>query len=282
MAQVILYDEFHGYFLFFRGGYDQQTKKGLDPYEFDTDPVSTYKGFSPTFPIKHGYLIHAHSNEEKLKVGKFFFGESFSIEEKKDYIASGEYMLCFDKNLRTVFYKKGEQAPVRTTRHCKTRNKFYKEWIRPYSDYQVGNIPPCDITGYSFKKGQKYLICNGSTFGCFIDIIPEIVRLPETEKLAHSTELCEYMWNLEPIDLSQSWDYSEEEKAEFRRKFYEIDEQRRKAAEELEERRNTPGFCDVCGKPADYVEDPYQYEMYGTHHMCWLCPDCYHEACMDV
>lgn len=270
-----------GFFLFFRGGYDLEARKGLDPYEFDTDPVSTYRGYSGNFPVKNGYLIHAHTDEERVKVGMFFFGESFSLEPKKDYITSGEWMLCFDKNLRTVFYHKGEPAPVRTTKLCKTRGKFYKEWIRPFHEYQPGFIPPCEISGYSFKKGQDYLVCCGSTFS-YYEIVPEVARREDFQKVLHSTELCEYMWNLEPVDLSESWDYSEDEKAGFREKFREIDEQRRKNAEELEMRKATPGFCDVCGAPAEYVEDPYAYEMYGTHNMVWLCPDCYHDACMDV
>ena len=185
------------------------------------------------------------------------------------------------ETIRTVFYRKGEAAPVRTTKLCKTRGKFYKEWIRPFHEYQPGFIPPCEISGYTFKKGQDYLVCCGSTFS-YYEIVPEVARREDFQKVLHSTELCEYMWNLEPVDLSESWDYSEEEKDGFREKFREIDEQRMKNAEELERMKATPGFCDVCGAPAEYVEDPYAYEMYGTHNMVWLCPDCYHDACMDV
>ena len=281
MAQTILYDASMGFFLFFRGGYDKETKKGLDPYEFDVDPVSTYKGYAPSYPVKHGYMIHAHSSDERFRVGKFFFGESFELESGQDYVASGDYMLCFDKSLRTVFYKKGDLAPERVTKHCKTRNKFYKEWIKPFCEYQLEFIPPCDITGYSFKKGQQYLVCSGSSIN-YYEILPEIARLESFKEVRIRPEISEYLWNLEPIDLSQSWDWSDEEKAEFERKFAEIDEERRKAAEELEERKATPGFCDVCGEPAEYVEDPYDYDMYGEHHMRWLCPTCYHDACMDI
>ena len=272
-----------GFFQFFRGGYDKETKKGIDPYKFDVTPVDTYKGYAGNYPVEHGYMIHAHTEEERLRVGKFFFGDSFELESGQDYVASGDYMLCFDKNLRTVFYKKGDSAPERVTKHCKTRNKFYKEWVKPFCEYQPEFTPPCDITGYSFKKGQRYLVCSGSSFGySYYEILPEIARLESFEEVRLKPEISEYLWNLEPIDLSQSWDRTEEEKADFKRQFASIDEERRKAAEELEERKATPGFCDVCGEPAEYVEDPYYYEMYGEHCMRWLCPACYHDSCMDV
>lgn len=88
---------------------------------------------------------------------------------------------------------------------------------------------------------------------------------------------------MEPINLNQSWDYSEEKK-----KYYlDLKEKERlariKAQEELEERKNTPGYCCECGAAnADYVADPYYEEMYGDIHIKWLCSNCYSDSAMSV
>ena len=60
-------------------------------------------------------------------------------------------------------------------------------------------------------------------------------------------------------------------------------EEVRKERSQLEKQKEHPGFCDHCGRPgADYVINPYFYEMYDEEYYEWMCPECYHEAAMDV
>ena len=60
-------------------------------------------------------------------------------------------------------------------------------------------------------------------------------------------------------------------------------EEVRKERSQLEKQKELPGFCDHCGRPdADYVVNPYYHEMNDEEHYEWLCPECYHEAAMDV
>ena len=42
--------------------------------------------------------------------------------------------------------------------------------------------------------------------------------------------------------------------------------------------------CERCGtdEDVDYVIDPYQQEINDREIWVYLCPDCYHECCMDI
>ena len=44
MKQSVRYNSRLGLFQFYRGGYDPATEHGVDPYDYDVDPVSTAKG----------------------------------------------------------------------------------------------------------------------------------------------------------------------------------------------------------------------------------------------
>ena len=52
--------------------------------------------------------------------------------------------------------------------------------------------------------------------------------------------------------------------------------------------RSLGGFmlkCEDCGKVSEEVEKgvcPYAEEVYDEKEECQLCPDCYHERCMDI
>ena len=115
----------------------------------------------------------------------------------------------------------------------------------------------------------------------------------EYEKLGFSKNTCvrhedwlkrnRTLYELDPIDLNTSWDRTDDEKTSIQEQIEKICTEKRAAAEELERRKRTPGFCSVCGREgAEYVANPYAEEMYGEIHMEWLCSDCYHDAAMDV
>lgn len=43
------------------------------------------------------------------------------------------------------------------------------------------------------------------------------------------------------------------------------------------------GYCEICGKPhADYIDDPYDLEIYNKHNKRWLCRKCAHELWLDT
>lgn len=43
------------------------------------------------------------------------------------------------------------------------------------------------------------------------------------------------------------------------------------------------GKCEDCqGYGAEYVRDPYSYELYGEENMMWLCPGCHDDRCESI
>ena len=134
-----------------------------------------------------------------------------------------------------------------------------------------------DIDGWEFKKGSKYVIC--SSFHFLQDLkymlIPEyfVGELDELygQSYYHSTWLrcCEILYNVDPIDLNESWDWTDEEKAAIAEAKRLAEEEEERKRQELEERKNTPGYCRLCGAPdAEYI--PFE-EMY-------MCRDCYYDS----
>ena len=80
---------------------------------------------------------------------------------------------------------------------------------------------------------------------------------------------CEILYNMDPIDLNDSWDWTDEEKAAIAEAKRIADEEEERKRQELEERKNTPGYCHLCGAPdAEYI--PFE-EMY-------MCRDCYYNS----
>jgi hypothetical protein len=134
-----------------------------------------------------------------------------------------------------------------------------------------------DVDGWEFKKGSKYVIC--SSFHFLHDLkymlIPEyfVGELDELygQSYYHSYWLrcCEILYNVDPIDLNESWDWTDEEKAAITEAKRIAEEEEERKRQELEERKNTPGYCRICGAPdAEYI--PFE-EMY-------MCRDCYYDS----
>lgn len=277
MKQSVLYNSRLGVFQFFRGGYDPETGHGIDPYDYDADPVSTAKGYSPTYIMKSkGCLIYCFDDAECCRIGQFFFGDKWDhVFHNEDMVTEGEWMLLFTKDGRSVFYHKGDPAPEVITKHCKIRNKFYKEWVKPYTEYSE-NLPPVDITGFKFRKDQDYLICR---CGNPCDIIPEHTI---NVGLTHTFGIYNDLFAVGVIDLSSSYDWTNDQKAEFAKQISAYRKKVEKERNELEERKHTAGFCSICGEPASYVIDPYDEEMNGVIHYRWLCDKCYNDLLGDI
>ena len=132
-----------------------------------------------------------------------------------------------------------------------------------------------DVDGWEFKKGSKYVICTSFHFLNDLKymLIPEYF-VGELEELygksyhhLYWAQCCEFLYNINPIDLNESWDWTDEEKKKIIEAKRIAEEEAERKRQELEERKNTPGYCHLCGAPdAEYI--PFE-EMY-------MCKDCYY------
>lgn len=288
--QTIVFNDFcSGYFELYRGGaavfgneiigkdkYKRLTKKDwckgeqLAPFYLtpqapndDFNPVENEKVMFDFLGIDYNYVLECRRNGKELKIP-----------------VSRNFKCVFTKNGEIVIYD-GDVTPdpVRKTKTVKTLCKWYKEWGKRYSfhRYKEANPDGFQVDGWVFKPGSKYVVC--SSFHFLQDLkhslIPEYFK-DELEDLYNKYLYCgekywakvnEYLYNLDPIDLNDSWDYSDEEKEQMRLEAEEKERKEREAAEELERRKQTPGYCAICGAEAEYI--PFLGE--------YRCRDCFYD-----
>ena len=282
--QTIVYDSRIGCFVFYRGGYDETTRKGLDPYKREFEPFTEERGYESSYHgVADGLLLYINSIYS-VRAKEFFFGADADFS--KSQVVTGNWKVCFDGCGRLVFYDADAPTPVRVVKTLKTQSKFYKEWTT-YSQYTYSDSWPREVKGWKFKKGIKYAIVDIRVSNLFQMLPIEYDRLEIRKKCFVSKEewlkMCDVLYSLEPIDLNTSWDRTLEEKDAIKEEIDKIRTEKRAKLEELDRRRRTPGYCSVCGSEhASLVADPYAEEMYGETRMVWLCPDCYRDAAMDV
>ena len=102
MMQSIVYNSFTECFVFYRGGYDEKTGKGIDPYNRTQDPLSEVRGYAPLFSgVAEGMLLHMNSTYTSKNAIEFFFGKNF--DRKQSRILHGYWTVCFDSCGRLVF-----------------------------------------------------------------------------------------------------------------------------------------------------------------------------------
>ena len=283
--QTIVFDSFaDGYFKLYRGGaavfgdeiigkdkYGRlftQTQNGkeyvqpffLRPYKPNDDwtPTEDKKMMLEFLGIDYNYVLENTRNGKEIKIP-----------------VSRNFKCVFTKNGDIVIYD-GDVTPdpARKTKHNKTLCKWYKEGGKKFSFYQMKEKNPdgFDVDGWEFKKGSKYVIC--SSFHFLQDLkymlIPEyfVGELDELygQSYYHSYWLrcCEILYNVDPIDLNESWDWTDEEKAAIAEAKRIAEEEEERKRQELEERKNTPGYCHLCGaENAEYI--PFE-DMYMCRH----------------
>lgn len=280
MSQIIEINT-RGYCVLYRGGYDMQNHIGLDPYDRKREPLNLNLSGDWNETVSLGMLLHYHS-ERSSSIEKIC--EFFGIELNTTY---DSYVKCnlkcvFTNDDRIILYKNTDKDPIKVTKTVKNRTKEYKFWTE-YNDYFSKG--PFTYTYWKFDKNVKYLVFDIDWRYLFRLLPIEYSKL-EIEKLAVKydyREAIRRISELPPIDLNDSWDYNGVQKKEIEQAWIERREKERKAREELEIRKHTPGYCCVCGvENANYVVNPYYYEMYGTINKEWLCPSCEHDAAMDV
>lgn len=282
--QTIVYDSRTKCFVFYRGGYDETTHTGLDHYNREFEPLTEERGYKAFHHgVADGLLLHMNSIYS-VGAKEFFFGKDADFSETR--IAIGNWSVCFDGCGRLVFFDASAPAPVRITKTLKTESKFYKEWTT-YSLYSYSDPWPREVHGWKFKKETKYAIVDVNPEYLFQLLPIEYDKLELGKKTCCSREQwlerCDALYALEPVNLETSWDRTPEEKDAIKSEIDKIRAEKQAKREEFERRRRTPGYCSVCGcEHASLVADPYAEEMFGEKRMVWLCPDCYHNAAMDV
>ncbi len=288
--QTIVFNDFaSGYFELYRGGAAVFGDEiiGKDKYN-----RLIKKDWCKDVKVSPFYLTPEAPNDdynpvENQKLMFDFLGIDYDyvVENRKKNI---ELKIAVSKNFKCVFTKNGDIViydgdvtpdPVRKSKTVKTLCKWYKEWGKRYAFYQNKEANPdgFQVDGWVFKPGSKYVICSSFHFiqDLKYSLIPEYFK-GELEEMYNKyrgyyqdywIKINEYLYNLDPIDLNDSWDYTDEEKEQIRLEVEEKERKEREAAEELERRKHTPGYCRLCGaENAEYI--PFE-EMY-------LCRNCFY------
>jgi hypothetical protein len=287
--QTIVFNDFaSGYFELYRGGAAVFGNEiiGKDKYK-----RLTKKDWCKDDQVAPFYLSPQASNDdfnptENQKVMFDFLGIDYNyvLENRRN---GKELKIPVSRNFKCVFTKNGEIViydgditpdPVRKSKTVKTLCKWYKEWGKRYSfhQYKETNSDGFQVDGWVFKPGSKYVICSSYHFlqDLKYSLIPEVFvgELNEVYDKSYRHEnwlkCCEILYNMDPIDLNNSWDYTDEEKEAIAEAKQVAEEEEERKRQELEERKNTPGYCHLCGaEHAEYI--PFE-EMY-------LCRDCYYD-----
>lgn len=288
--QTIVFDNFaDGYFRLYRGGAAVFGNEiiGKDKYGRLLTSTCDSKQYVEPFFLRPYKPNDDWSPTEDQKMMLEFLGIDYNyvLENTRN---GKDIKIPVSRNFKCVFTKNGEIViydgdvtpdPVRKTKRVKTLCKWYKEWGKKFSFYEMKEKNPdgFDVDGWEFKTGSKYVIC--SSFHFLQDLkyrlIPEyfIGELDELygQSYYHSYWLrcCEILYNVDPIDLNESWDWTDEEKAAIAEAKRLADEEEERKQLELEERKNTPGYCRLCGaSDAEYI--PFE-DMY-------MCRDCYYDS----
>lgn len=286
--QTIVFDSFaDGYFKLYRGGAAVFGDEiiGKDKYRRLFTQTQNGKEYVQPFFLRPYKPNDDWTPTEDKKMMLEFLGIDYNyvLENTRN---GKEIKIPVSKNFKCVFTKNGDIViydgdvtpnPVRKTKRVKTLCKWYKEWGKKFSFYEMKEKNPdgFDIDGWEFKKGSKYVIC--SSFHFLQDLkymlIPEyfVGLLDELYEKSYNHEVwlkcCEILYNVDPIDLNESWDYTDEEKEQLRLEAEEKERKEREAIEELERRKHTPGYCRLCGaENAEYI--PFE-DMY-------MCRDCFY------
>ena len=214
--------------------------------------------------------IHRQSEHkflQNLKTTKEQLFSMFSIPKdiKNDYLIKDiDPWICFSEGFDIVLYF-GTDKPVLKEKTVKSNTKHRLTWAH-YSKHQFDGTP-ATYKYWDVKDKSKLIICSiwlkhlNYTF-------PELEYKFDHNWMCYNSKVSELILN-EPFKATREYDYSDEEKKVI------IEEEKRKREEkerkrkELEERKNTPGYCHLCGaKHAEYI--PFE----GMY----MCENCYRNS----
>ena len=257
----------------FRDGVIKQDEK----YYIKVDKPTKRDGYMRTVP---NLMLFFHNDPDMVSIKRYHTSPDemvnfFNIDTtkyEKQYIENVDPWLCFTDDCHLVMYF-GEDKPIRKQKTVKTLTKHRKTW--EHRNDTFSDKKEHTYNYWSVKEPSKMLICD-----VWLDRLES--TFPELPYKSVCLETYQPTRLNEPFKCSDEYDYSPEEKAEIIRKEKEKEEKRIKELEELEIRKHMDGYCDLCGSKAEYVMDPYQYEINGIVTYRWLCPSCYNSACGDI
>lgn len=237
------------------------------------------KNGSILFPDHKSEYNYLNGGDLEEDVARFFGweyedlinGEEKSTIIKKDF----DCWVCFDKSCRLCLYK-GEDVPVRfENKHCKTLCKEYKYWVDSDRDFESRDKV---YSGWKVKNKKDLVIVK---IWNIERLFPELFYMGINKLMGN--DLREFLWSLEPFRLSRYCGYNEKELEEIENKRIEEENKRKKWREDLERRKQTPGYCSRCGEAnAMWVENPYDYDINGIIRCEWLCESCYNSIAGDI
>lgn len=212
-----------------------------------------------------------HTTPEELF--KFFGYELIPGMQDHIIIDNIDPWICYTEDNDLVLYF-GDDKPILKTKISKILSKHAKIWGRHTKWFKEGK-EPVEYQYWDVKDKSKLLFCSVSTIE---RVFPEYdwSNIDPYGK-------CISRINLGVFRCSDPYDYSNEEKEEILKKKAEEEERKRKYMEELEKRKHTPGYCECCGEEgAEYIPDPYDYDMYNVINYRWLCGKCYNSIAGDI
>lgn len=215
-------------------------------------------------------MIHGQSEHkflQNLKTTKEQLFNLFNISDTKDseYLVKNiEPWICFSEALELVLYF-GEDKPVLKEKTVKSNTKHRLTWTH-HSKHRFDGTP-ATYRYWDVKDKTKLVICSIINLDCLEQTFPELgYKFDQNWGCYDNPKVPELILN-EPFKASREYDYSDEEKKVIIEKEQRKIEEEECKQKELEERKNTPGYCRLCGaEHAEYI--PFE-GMYMCHECYW-------------
>lgn len=291
MLPTVVYKKFCDVIVLYRCSYNTEVKWGVDElkrghirYNNIEHPYDDFLGYV----IKDGAILHSDSQKTMKSYMEFFgFGEC----EKDETVVTLDLNACFAGNGNVVFYKANLPTPKRIVKTFKTQSKTVIRWLGKSYVKQ----PSYEVKMWDFKSDKDFIICP-LTDKLLFNIVPYDFENGLGEEyhnmmyggdiingLNRRQEFYDKLYQMSPVPLSGSYDYTKEQKKYINKCKQLVAEETARREEELERLKNTPGHCQYCGAAnASYVPNPFDEEIYDATNYEWICDRCFSDLCGDV
>ena len=216
----------------------------------------------------HGQSEHKSLQDFKTTKEQLFdmFGVNADEVKEHDYLIKDiEPWICFTDNLDILLYF-GEDKPVIKEKTVKSNTKHRLTWSH-YLKHKFDGTP-ATYKYWDVKDKSKMIICSIS-LNHLNYIFPELeYKFDHCWAFKEEPVVPELIMN-EPFKASREYEYSEEEKAKIIENERKKQEEKEKLSLELLKRKNTPGYCNLCG--AEHAE-------YIPFEGIWMCNNCYWDS----
>lgn len=216
-------------------------------------------------------MIHGQSEYkflQDLKTTKEQLFSMFSVTdiENNDYLIKDvDPWICFSEGLDIVLYF-GEDKPVLKERTVKSNTKHRLTWAH-HNKHQFDGTP-ATYKYWDVKDKTKLIIC--SIWLQYLEhTFPELEHTFDHNWACYNNPKVPELILNEPFKAIREYDYSDEEKRVIIEKEERKREEEERKQKELEERKNTPGYCHLCG--AAHAE-------YNPFEGVYICHECYWDS----